>query len=282
MDTLRDNLDFFSDDVKDFRETTQKELDDLSNQRAHGRGEIIRVTNSMKMALEIKEAALLAEHETKFSSHQERLQKCFDTSEEMENEITSLKYQADGNLASEKSDHLVEYKFKYDALQDRFGRLQKLILVPVFKPLANDIDAMKNMTIGTFEYIEAAEDADLTINFSAHRDVDVNLCFSVGILWVKNLIVISDKGNKKVKFFTENGVFLSELLFTNASPYGVCSVNDCSFAVTLPKVKQIYIVALFENIAKVVSNFHTYSGYAGLCNGVRPRSLIASVASNNP
>lgn len=281
MDTLRDNLDFFSDDVKDFKETIANELGDLSNKRAHERREIIRVTNSMKMAIETKETALLAEYETTLSRHQERLQKCFDTSEEMEHEIASLQFQADGSLASEKSDHLVEYKFKYDALQDRFGAFQKHILAPVFKPLNDDIEAVRNVTIGTFEYIEA-EAEDLSINFSAHRDADINPCFSVGILWVNNIIVISDKGNNKVKFFTENGVFLSELLFTNASPYGVCYVHDNTFAVTLPKVKQIYIVSLLENIAKVVSSFHTHSGYAGLCNGVRPRSMIASVASNTP
>ncbi|XP_045175588.2 uncharacterized protein LOC123536455 [Mercenaria mercenaria] len=283
MENLQENLEFFSDDVRDFKDALNQKLDDVETRRAQERDKITRMTNDMKITIQRVEDKLVAENYLLFSQYEEYLKMSIDSSSQMEKELSAIRSEAEDAVLSGTKDETKEgiLLHKYDSLQDRLVALQKGAVPPVFKPVKEDLLVVKSMDIGTFEHNEAQSEP-LTIAFPSQRAVDVGHCFLTGLLWINNMFVVSDKANKKLKFFEENGSFLGELLFTNALPYGVCHIKDNSFAVSLPKARQIYIVCIQDKTARVLSSFQTYVGYAGLCKGLRVGSMIATMASNTP
>lgn len=283
MENLQDKLDFFDEDVKDLQTRLEDELQDVQARRSQERCKIIQVTTLMKTIIQKAEDKLLAENDQLFSQFEEIVKKCLETSNQIKNEISHIRDDAE---AIQTNDQMTVTKLQqnYDTLLDRFTSLQKTIVAPVFKRVDDDIEVLKNMDIGFFEHTENLNEGAnrvQTISFSSQLDKEFKPCFPTGFLWVDGIIIVSDKGNKTLKFFTEDGKFISELIFTNASPYGVCQIKEKCFAVTLAKMRQIYLVSLVDSIAEVISSFQTYSGYTGLCPGFKTGSLIATVVSHN-
>ncbi|XP_060606324.1 uncharacterized protein LOC132758652 [Ruditapes philippinarum] len=284
METVLENLDFFTDDVSDFKNDLQRKLTVVGQSRDQERSKITRTTESMKLAIKKAEDKLLTENAELFTAYEHNLRKSIETISQLEKEITSVRSQVDNCLTSGtavgSSDDRMIYN-KFDSLQNRLASLQKGAVQPVFQPCEEDLVIVKNIDVGKFE-VSDANIAPPIIGFPTKRTVDMYSCFITGFLWFNHMFVVSDKTNKKVKYFTEHGDFLCELLFTDASPYGICHMKDTWVAIALPKVRQIYIARLNNMKAEILNNFRTDVGYAGLGKGHDGNSLIASMASNTP
>lgn len=282
MEGLRENLDFLDEDLSSLQTRLQNELDDVQNRRLQERNKILRVMSIMKLTVQRAEDKFVAENDNLFSKFEDSLKTSLETTEDMRKEVSSIQSETGDDLTSGSEMMLRQ---KYDSLQDRYATLQRSSVAPVFKQVDDDLEVLKCMDFGYFEHVEYLSDGvskAQTIKFSTQLKYETNPCFPTGFLWVNGLIILSDKGNKKLKFFSDKGEFLGELIFTMTSPYGVCHIKDDSFAVTLPKIREIYIVEFIDPAAKVLTSFKTYSGYSGLCRGPRTGSLIGTVASNSP
>ncbi|XP_060560869.1 uncharacterized protein LOC132720701 isoform X2 [Ruditapes philippinarum] len=284
METVLENLEFFTDDVSDFKNDLQRKLTEVDQSRDQEGSKITRTTGSMKLAIKTAEKKLLTENAELFTAYEHNLQKSIEAVSQLEKEITSVRSQAQNCLTSgtgsgSSEDRMIYNKF--DSLQTRLASLQKGAVHPVFQPCEDNLSIVKHIDVGKFE-VSGANLVPPIIGFPTKRSKDMNPCFVTGFLWANHMFVVSDKGNKKVKFFTEYGDFLGELMFTDASPYGICHMKDTCVAITLPKVRQIYIAQVNNMKAEILSSFYTHVGYAGLCKGHDGYTFIASMASNTP
>lgn len=283
MESLQESLDFFSDDVKGFKDDLEEKLSHVDHARDKEQNKIVQMEESMKFAIQAATDKLTGENHTLFLKYKDYLEKSLQAVTQLEREITAVSSQADDILTSGTSDrssadHVMS---KYNSMQDRLATLQKGVVQPVFHPTEEDLLVVKGMEIGKFEQTETLNAPPITGFPTQRTGLDMNPCFLTGLLWVNNIFVVSDKANKRVKFFTEGGQFLGELMFTNALPYGICHMTGHTFAVTLPKVRQIYFARLGNGKADVISSFQTMVGYAGLSK-YDENSLLTSMASNTP
>ena len=133
-----------------------------------------------------------------------------------------------------------------------------------------------------------------TGTFSLHRPgVDQNESIITSIVWKNGKIVATDKSNKKLKFFTEDGQFLHDIIFSNAEPYCVASVDNVveindgveKFCVTFPKVKYLYFVC-YESQVKdkpptIWFYLQTQVGYSGVSAGIVKNQILCTVVCNS-
>ena len=207
-------------------------------------------------------------------------------------------------------DQIVINKFygKFKAIAKDSKRTGKELAEPVFIPDENAEGSLSQLTLGKIKTqvcfktdMETFRDLsnsggipDLVITheaetFSLHRaDMDLKPSIFSSFVWANGRIVLTDKSNRKLKFFTEDGKFLYDMLFSNAEPYCVAVLNKTpkgdTYAITFPKNKYIYFVFLAdsgETPPSVLSYLATYVGYSGVTRDPNSESIFATVVSNS-
>ena len=181
---------------------------------------------------------------------------------------------------------------RYEELQTKVLHMQNKQTCPVFTPISGDRNTMDVLHFGkyTLQSKFASEDAPpsymescyMPENYSTHRNNDQHISFLTSMIWKNGRIIVTDKANKKVKFFQEMGNFIHELLFPNAEPYGICYTYTAGskdhFIVTFPKLKVIYSVSIYLS-PTVDGHSYTAVGYTGITRGMRDTTLVATVVS---
>ena len=130
--------------------------------------------------------------------------------------------------------------------------------------------------------------------FSLHRPgVDQKESIITSIIWKNRKIVATDKSNKKLKIFTDEGLFLHDIIFSNAEPYCVAPIDTVvdkndgveKFCVTFPKVKYLYFVCYESQVKNKAPTIwfylQTQVGYSGVSAGYFKNQILCTVVSNS-
>ena len=205
------------------------------------------------------------------------------------------------------------YRRRLETMSGQFKGMLGKVFEPVFARDTSEriIEGLRVGQIKTEVSYKPAEDAsatngenwamlkpDLKITdsdtFSLHRpDVDQKESIITSIVWKNGRILATDKSNRKLKIFTEEGQFLFEILFSNAEPYCVASIDSVidrddavdKFAVTFPKAKYLYFVCYESKVKNKQPSiwfyFKTEVGYSGVSPGSRTNQLLCTVVSNS-
>lgn len=133
-----------------------------------------------------------------------------------------------------------------------------------------------------------------TDTFSLHRPgVDINESIITSIVWKNRKIIATDKSNRKLKIFSDEGLFLHDIIFSNAEPYCVAPIDTVvdmndgveKFCVTFPKVKYLYFICYESQVKNkpptIWFYLQTQVGYSGVSAGYFKNQILCTVVSNS-
>ena len=196
------------------------------------------------------------------------------------------------------------YRRKLEAVQKQFNRSSEKVFEPVFAADDRERKIVLGLRIGKIERKTLEEGyrnkdwADLkpelkvtdTGIFSLHKgEADLKESIISSLVWANGRLVVTDKSNRKLKIFTEEGEILHNIVFSNAEPYCVALVDSANyvdkFAITFPKTKYVYFVnSSLAEISKppwVSFYMETEVGYSGVARGPHPNTIFGTVVSNS-
>ena len=264
--------------------------------------------DAARAILNKKESEVVNEAQTAFGDSLVKQKHFVKDSEAVVDAVNNLEKEVETFLPLD--DQMVINKFyrKLEAITEDSKRKCMELAEPVFIPDESAEGSLSQLTLGkiktqvcfetgmgTFRdlsYSGGIPDLDITPEtetFSLHRaEFDVQPSIFSSFIWVNGRIVATDKSNRKLKIFTEDGKFLYDMLFSNAEPYCVAVLDSTpkgdTYAITFPKNKYIYFVFLAdsgETPPSVLSYIATDVGYSGVTRGPNNESMFATVVSNS-